>query len=175
MVQQGEKEELEVSPERVQQLVGNIKASLEELLHLERISFEEMRQHEGNINRVMHEIEILKLNAAARVKVMGYVTEERIARRVAKNAYFMSSDFNKAFESRKVLSSMSSGLKAIGRIRKAQVNLIKDNGLVASILAKPKKELVEEPEEEFVAEIEVVDSLAEVAASEEEIRVPQTT
>jgi hypothetical protein len=150
---------------RVNELVGQLHQILEELVDIEENSNKVWREHTDTLNILDHETEIIPLNGGQLLKVASFRRKLRLERRQHKHDWYCSKAFNDAFQTKRVLNSMTNAFQHLRRQEKAGENLIEDRGLIASILAEKNNEETVVP-----VEVEVLQTSAkEIAATLEKV------
>jgi hypothetical protein len=137
-----------MSTSRVTELVGQLHNILAELVEIEEKSNKIWREHTETLNTLDHETEIIPLKGGQLLKVASFRRKLRLERRKHKHDWYCSKAFNDNFQTVRILNSMNNAQKHLRRQEKAGEDLIKDRGLIASILADKH-----EPEELETADI----------------------
>lgn len=126
---------------RVNELTGQLRAILEELLEIEENSNRIWKEHTEILNVLDHETEIIPLNGGQLLKVASFRRKIRLERRHHKHNWYCSKAFNESFQTKRVLNSMDNAFRNLRKQERAGQNLIENRGLIESILSTEPEEL----------------------------------
>jgi len=118
----------------VRDLVGQMHSIMSRLLEIQEEANHSWRERQEHLDNVMHEMEIIPLNAVQRTKAAGYIIDSRIARRQEKQTWYAVKAFNEAFTTQRQLNSLVSSIQTLDRqIRRGEV-IVEDRGILRDIL-----------------------------------------